>query len=174
VAKPAVVPRPVAAVPAAAKEAETVAKPKGKSRLVIVLAILLLLGGAGGGGAWWYFNQSSSDAHPKAAAVKPPVFHALEPFTINLLEENGDHYLQIAVVYQVDDEKTVDQLKTYLPIIRNRILMLLSSKRPSDLSTPEGKQKLVVDLVSAAREALPATTPERGIKSAYLGAFVIQ
>ena len=93
---------------------------------------------------------------------------------MNLLQENGDHYLQVGIVYQVADDKAVDAIKTYMPVIRNRILLLLSSKHPSELAQLDGKQKLVGELVVAARDALPGATPERGVESAFLSAFVIQ
>jgi len=146
---------------------------KKKSKLLLVLVLLFLLLGAGGGAAWWFLGRSH-DAEPKQEAVRPPVFHNLDPFTVNLAEENGDHYLQVSIVFQVADEKAVDQVKTYLPVIRNRILLLLSAKRPSELSTAEGKQKLVEELVGAARASIPGTAPDRGITGAFLGAFVIQ
>ena len=163
-----------ATLAAPAAEAAQPSGKKKKSKLLPVLLVLLVLGAGGGGSAWWFLGRGAHEAEPKAAAVKPPVFHNLDPFTVNLAEENGDHYLQVSVVFQVVDEKAVDQVKTYLPIIRNRILLLLSSKRPSELSTPEGKQKLVDDLVAAARTSIPGTAPDRGITGAFLGAFVIQ
>jgi flagellar FliL protein len=148
--------------------------PKKKSLLLPILLGLLVAGGAGGGAAWWFLGRAHPAAEPKVAVVKPPMFHTLEPFTVNLAEENGDHYLQVSVVYQVTDEKAVEQVKTYLPVIRNRILLLLSAKHPSELNSASGKVKLVSELVAAARESIPGTTPERGIMGAYLGAFVIQ
>jgi flagellar FliL protein len=139
---------------------------------VIVLALLVALA-AGGGAGWWFLGRGAAASEPKHEKAKPPVFQTLEPFTVNLAEENGEHYLQMSVVYQMADEKAVEQLKTYLPVIRNRILLLLSAKHPSELATPEGKQKLVGELVAAARESLPGDQRE-GVTSAYLGAFVIQ
>ena len=163
-AKPA-----LAAVPAA-----NAAAPAKKSKLLLIIVALLVLGGAGGGGAWWFFGRAHDAAEPKVAKAKPPVFHTLDPFTVNLAEENGDHYLQVAVVYELGDDKAIDKVKTYLPVIRNRILLLLSAKRPSELAGAEGKQKLVNELVAAARESIPGDTPQRGVTGAYLGAFVIQ
>ena len=145
-----------------------------KSKLLLIVIALLVLAGAGGGAAWWFLGRSHEHADAKPAAVKPPVFHTLEPFTVNLAEENGDHYLQVAVVYELSDDKAVDKVKTYLPVIRNRILLLLSAKRPSELAGAEGKQKLVSELVAAARESIPGDTAQRGVTGAYLGAFVIQ
>jgi flagellar FliL protein len=158
-----------------ADSAAAPAKKKKKSKLLLIVVLLLVVFAAGGGGAaWWFLGRGAAPAEHKAEVVKPPVFHTLDPFTVNLAEENGDHYLQLSVVYQVADEKAVDQVKTYLPVIRNRILLLLSAKRPSELNTPEGKQKLVTELVAAARESIPGTTPDHGVTGAFLGAFVIQ
>jgi len=161
---------------AADKDAKGAAKPAKKSRkgLIITLATLVLVG-AGGGGTWWWMNRDAGAAHATAPPpTRPPVFMNLDPFTVNLLEEDGEHYLQTSVVFQVADEKAVETMKSYLPVIRNRILMLLSSKRPSDLSTPAGKAKLVEELTAAVRDSVPGTTPERGIMQAYLGSFVVQ
>ena len=178
-AKPALVPSSTSAqsaargaAPAAAQPAQAAPAKRGKARWLIALVMLVLIAGASGG-AWWYL-RGSHEPQAKSTAVKPPVFHSMEPFTVNLLEENGDHYLQVAVVLQVEEDKVTEQVKTYLPIIRNRILLLLSGKRPSELATPEGKERLVAEILKATREAIPGTTPERGVTSAYLGAFVIQ
>ena len=160
--------KPVPAVPV---EAPAVKK-KSKKVLFLGLAVLIL-GLAGGGGTWYWLHQDHAPA--KAAEKKPPVFVTLEPFTVNLLQEAGDHYLQVGIVYQVDGDKTVDAMKTYMPIMRNRILLLLSGKHPSELAQVDGKQKLVTELMQVARESLPeGETPERGVDGAFLSAFVIQ
>jgi flagellar FliL protein len=157
-------------VPAAPVEVPIVKK---KSKLLLIIGAAVVVLGAAGGGSWFWLHQAS--AEPKAADKKPPVFVTLDSFTVNLLPESGDHYLQVGIVYQVGGDKTVDAMKTYMPIIRNRILLLLSGKRPSDLAQVEGKQKLVSELVVVARDSLPeGTTPERGVDEAFLSAFVIQ
>jgi len=151
--------------------------PKKSKMLLIVIAVVVVALAGGGGGAWLFLRAKSHDAPPAEHAApvkKPPVFVTLEPFVVNLIPENGDHYLQIGLVYQVIDDKAVDSMKSFMPVIRNKILMLLSSKRPSEIATPEGKQKLVEELVMAARQSVPGATPERGIESAMLSAMVIQ
>jgi flagellar FliL protein len=156
------------------KDAKPAAKPRAKRRkgLVVIIA-LLVLAGAGGGGTWWWLSRDAGTAQANTP-TRLPVFMNLEPFTVNLLEEGGEHYLQISIVFQVADEKAVETMKAYLPVIRNRILLLLSSKRPSDLASPAGKAKLVEEVTGAVRESIPGTTPQRGILQAYLAAFVIQ
>jgi len=159
--------KPVATTPI---EAPVVKK---KSRKLLFVGIIFLMLGAAGGGIWYWLHQKPVEA--KHVEKKPPVFVTLEPFTVNLLQETGDHYLQVGVVFQVDSDKTMDAMKTYMPIIRNRILLLLSGKHPSELAQVDGKQKLVAELVMAARESLPdSAVQERGVDGAFLSAFVIQ
>ena len=148
--------------------------PAKKSRLILIVLVLVVLLAAGGAGGWWFLGRAPAAADAKHEKPKPPVFQTLEPFTVNLAEENGEHYLQMSVVYQLADDKAVEQLKTYLPVIRNHILLLLSAKRPSELASADGKQKLVGELVAAARESLPREQGAAAVTGAYLGAFVIQ
>lgn len=159
-----------------AKTADKTAAPKKRgAKWTVILLVGVVLLGAGGGGAWWWLNRDAGTAEAaKPASTKPPVFMNLEPFTVNLAPEDGDHYLQMSVTYQVADEKTIETLKAYLPVIRNRILLLLSSKTPSELATAQGKAKLVEELTAAVRESVPGAAPERGVIQAFLGAFVIQ
>ena len=161
--------------PKATKDKADGAEPPKKSRKLLVVVIALGVLGAGGGGTWWFLNRDAGTAQASvAAAPRPPVFMNLEPFTVNLLEENGEHYLQTSLVFQVADDKTVETMKLYLPVIRNRVLLLLSGKRPSDIASPEGKAKLVAEVTAAVRESIPGTTPQRGIVQTYIGSFVVQ
>ena len=168
-------------------EAEEAPAPKKKSKrwliIGIVVAVLVL---AGGGAAAWYFlrdkekEPAAAPGAPAAAdkkaadASKPPTFVTLDAFTVNLQQENGDHFLQTGIVVQVTDSKAADAMKTYMPIIRSKLLLLLSSKTPSELASLDGKKKLVAELIATVRESLPGTTPDRGIENAYISSFVIQ
>lgn len=171
-ARPAPVARPPAGKTATVTELKPdgAAPPKKGSKLKWLLLALIVLG-AGGGGAWYALKPTGEQTK---VVPKAPVFLNLEPFTVNLLEENGDHYLQVGIVFQMADDKAIDTAKVYMPVLRNKVLLLLSSKRPSDLATLEGKNKLVDELIAAARQSIPAGTPERGVVGAYLSAFVIQ
>ncbi|MDQ6620911.1 MAG: flagellar basal body-associated protein FliL [Pseudomonadota bacterium] len=163
-----------APAPTPASADPTPIKKKGsKLPMLIGIAVLILM--AAGGAAWHFLHAPANAASP--AEAKPagkPLFVTLEPFTVNLAEESGDHYLQVGIVYQVDDDKVADNMKLHMPIVRNRLLLLLSAKHPSDLTSADGKRKLVDELVLAARESLPGSTPEKGVSSALLGSFVIQ
>lgn len=159
-------PAPAAAEPTPIK--------KKRSKLPVIAGVLLLLLLAGGGAAWHLLHGAPDGAAESSKPTAKPLFVSLEPFTVNLAEEDGDHYLQIGIVYQVTDDKIGDVMKLHMPILRNRLLLLLSAKKPTELSTAEGKKKLVDELVVAARESLPGTSEDKGVTTALLASLVIQ
>jgi flagellar FliL protein len=154
--------------------------PKKKSKLVpIVLGVVLLATGAGGG--WFYMKRSQGEAAQVEEAPKkkaPPVFVNLDPFTVNLADR--DRYLQVGIVFEVESAEQGEAIKLQMPVMRSRILMLLTSKTADDLSPAEGKKKLVDELMLLVREVLPAAKDakkgdtEKGVTAVHFSGFVIQ
>ena len=148
-------------------------KPKKKSWLLkIVLALLVLAGG--GGAAWDAMEQPSATPEAAAPKEKPPVFVTLEPFTVNLQPENGDQYLQVGLVLKVAEPATVDAVKLQMPEVRNRILLLLSSKKASEILTVAGKQQLSAEIMNEARQSIGSEKLQQGLISVFFTSFVIQ
>jgi flagellar FliL protein len=157
-------------------DAPSEAKPKKKLTLIIAIVILLLAGGLGGGAAWYFLGNKpvGGEAEAKPVPPKPPVFSALEPFVVNLQPEMGEQYLQIAMTLQVADQLQADQIKLYMPMIRSRLLVLLSSKQASALMSPDGKAKLAEEVIATLNEPFEPNTPPLGVSSVFFTAFVIQ
>lgn len=120
----------------------------GKKKLLIMVIAALVLSGAGGG-AWWYTRHNAEDGGEtaKAAPVLPPVFVALDPFTVNLQPEAvGSQYMQIGITLKIAGPVMAEKLKEQMPEVRSRLLMVLSAKKASELLAPEGKVRLVGEL----------------------------
>lgn len=148
-----------------------------KSRLPMMLMLIVMLGGGGAGA--WYFLQDEAPVPEQAAAApaqpeKPPVFHNLDQFIVNLQSENGDQYLQVALVIKVKDAATAEAIKVQTPDIRNRILLLLSGKRASEISTVAGKEKLSDEIMSEVKKTLSPESVQQQVLAVFYGAFVIQ
>jgi flagellar FliL protein len=153
---------------AAAATVEAVAgdapPPKGKKKLIIILAAVLALALAGGGAAVVMMKkkaaaeaeedggeQAAAEAKRKEHAAKhPPVFVPLEPFVVNLSDKESDRYAQIGVTLEVEDAKFAEEMKAYMPAIRNGILMVLSHKTSSQLLSREGKVALAKEIMREA------------------------
>ncbi|HEY8606476.1 MAG TPA: flagellar basal body-associated protein FliL [Noviherbaspirillum sp.] len=151
-------------------------KSKKKQMMLAVLAVLLL-GGGGAGAAWFFMNKgehAEAVAEVKHEPGKPPVFIAMEPFTVNLQPENGEQYLQVAVTVQVADETQTEQIKVYTPLVRSRILMLLAAKKPSELATTEGKEKLAGEIAEQIRKPFSPKARPQDVSAVFFTSFVIQ
>jgi flagellar FliL protein len=162
---------------AAAAPAEEAPAKKSKAMLFIIIGLVVVLL-AGGGAAWFFLGRAKpaegEHAEKKHVASKPPVFSVLEPFTVNLQPENGDQYLQVSITMQLEDMHQVDALKAYTPIIRGRLLMLLSSKKASEINTAEGKKKLSEEIIAAVNQPFSAGGAPGEVSDVFLTSFVIQ
>ena len=151
---------------AAAPGAEVAAAPaKGKKKLIIIIAAVLLLAGVGGGAAVFMMKKKAAEAaaaaeadgeegasagHKKEAkhdASHPPAFLPLEPFVVNLADKETDRYAQIGITLEIEDPKIADQLKAYMPAIRNGILMVLAHKTSAELLERKGKEALAAEIM---------------------------
>ena len=170
---------------AAAVPAAEGAPAKGKSKLLIILVAVFALLAAGGGGAAWFFHSKNAAAEAakaegeegkegkpaaKKESGKPPTFVTLENFTVNLA--GGDHFMQLGLVLQVKDEETAEKIKAFLPQIRSKVLLLLSSKTPEELQDAKGKQALIAELLADARE--PFHAEGENVQAVLLGSMLIQ
>lgn len=160
------------AAPKAAADEAPVKKSKKKLLLIVALVVLL----AAGGGAYFMFgrNHEGGAEKPKHEAAKPPVFMTMEPFTVNLQSEGSEQFLQLAFTLQVADNEQVERLKLYTPQIRSRLLMLLSSKKASEINTAEGKKKLGADVMAAVNQPFAAGGKKQEVTDVFFTSFVIQ
>ncbi len=152
---------------AAAADAAAPPKGSGKKKMIIIIVVALLVLGLGGGGAAFMLMKKkpaegeeegeghapapAAHAKSEAKASAPPVFVPLDPFTVNLADRDAERYAQVGVTLEIEDAKTGDLLKAYMPAIRNNILLLLSHKTSAELLSREGKQLLAKEI---RREAL--------------------
>ncbi len=142
--------------PEAAEGEEQPPKKKGKLPLIIGLVVLLA---AAGGGAWFFLSKGKGEEAPqqaKAQPPKPPVFVPLDAFTVNLASDDSGQYLQTAATLKVLDQPAADAVKLFMPEVRHKILVLLSAKKPSEIATAEGRERLAEEIRQTANNILLA------------------
>jgi len=143
-------------------ETDEVQVPKKRGKLLLFIIIGALVVVLGGGAAAYFLlkkkaptDEEDTGEEPTAKSAKkarhqnpdaPPVFVKLEPFTVKLQTENQEAYLQTTPELRVLDAPVSDRIKQYMPEIRHRILLLMSGKRASELSSPQGVQKLANEI----------------------------
>jgi flagellar FliL protein len=173
----------------AADEGSAEAPPKkSKKLLIIMLSVVLVLVLAGGATAFLLLSGSHADeddeyaeetekpkkAKKKAAPSEPPVFVNLEPFTVNLVPETGDQYLQVVLSLELENAEADMALKSLMPRIRNNITLLLSSKKASELMPKEGKEQLAKALKGEVNAVLEGEAEDGPVKSVLFTSFIIQ
>lgn len=142
---------------------------KGKNKLVLILIVVLVLVLVGGAAAFFMLTRSSGGdeegGHGHVAPAKkadpktPPTFFPLENMVVNLADPGGDRFAQIGITLEVDDQKTADQIKQFLPSIRSGILMLTSQRTSDELLMREGKEKLAKDILREVSRPLGYSVP---------------
>ncbi len=167
----------MSAAPAAAP-AEGDAPKKGSKKLIIIIAAVAVLLLGGGGAAFFMMKKKAAEAeaaaaeedggdshaksakqakkpeHKKDEHAGPPAFVPLDPFVVNLADKEVERYAQVGVTLQVDDPKMADEMKAYMPAIRNAVLLVLSHKSAEELLSPDGKTKLAEEIRRDAARAM--------------------
>jgi flagellar FliL protein len=171
---------------------------KSKKLLIIILAVVLLVVLGGGGAAYMLLKKAPAEdgdeevaeetAKPKKKDKKKdahaaPVFVNLDPFTVNLVPETGDQYLQVVLSLELEDPLEEANLKAQMPKIRNNLTLLLSSKKASELLPKAGKEQLAEALKEEINSLIEppkknkkgeVVTPEGPVKSVLFTSFIIQ
>jgi flagellar FliL protein len=139
--------------------------PRGKKKLIVIVAAALALVLVLGGGTVVWLKQraahaaaaaSEDEATPEHASVpridpkNAPIYLPLDPFVVNLADKESDRYAQIGITLELDNGISADQIKAYMPAIRNAILMVLANKSSRDLMNREGKEQLAQEIMREA------------------------
>lgn len=169
---------------------------KSKKLLIIILAVVLLVV-LGGGAAFMLLKKgdhAEDDEETAEETAKPakkkdkkkeahPVFINLDAFTVNLVPETGDQYLQVALSLEVEDVAAEPEIKAKMPKIRNNLTLLLSSKKASELLPKEGKEQLAEALKDEINSVIEppvknkkgaTVAPDGPVKAVLFTSFIIQ
>ena len=78
----------------------------------------------------------------------------LDPFVVNLADKDTERYAQIGISMQVGDAHLADEMKAYMPAIKDSIILILSHKTSEELLSLDGKQKMAEEIQRAAARAM--------------------
>ena len=150
-----------AAAPTADAGGAAPAKKGKKKLLIIVVVAVLLLAVLGAGGLIMMKKKAAAaeaDAGDDAPAAHaehgskpdlkhPPTFLPLDPFVVNLSDKEADRYAQVGITIEVEDAHFAEQMKAFMPAIRNGVLMILAHKTSRELLERAGKEKLADEIL---------------------------
>lgn len=153
-----------------------------KSIIVLVVIFLLIFFGALAAG-FWFMSAKFSDMTGKIDEKKEEVVVEeertapeigtmvhLKTFIVNLADPGGKRYLRVTMSLEVESEDVENQIKDRLPQVRHQILMILPTKKVSDIQSVQGKTLLMEEVKSALNGLLE---PGR-VLNIYFTEFVVQ
>jgi flagellar protein FliL len=156
------------------------AKASSKRWIIVGVATFIVLAG---GALGTLFALGMLGSEPVEAAAegtnrverRSPIYLSLDPpFTVNFTGNSRARFLQVTVDVMTRDPLVEGRLKQHMPVVRNNLVLLFSSKTSSELSTMEGKQALQQETLEAIQKLLTDETGDKGIEAVYFTSFVMQ
>lgn len=99
-----------------------------------------------------------------------PVMYTLEPFTVNLSNEEEEKVVQLEVNLEIIDEIGYEELVTKQAFVRDTVVKILSEKKSQDLNSIQGKLFLKDDIALAVNKELT----KGFVKGVYFTRFLVQ
>jgi Flagellar basal body-associated protein len=143
----------------------------GKKKLIFILipVILLLIGGAG---AYFFLTHKKKESTKQmvVAPQKLGVMYDLGSFLVNLADKNANTYAKVSITLELSNQKVEKEVVKRLPIIKDAVINLLSSKTYDEIRTPEGKEELRLELI----KRINAILVTGGVQNIYFTQFIVQ
>lgn len=136
--------------------------------IVIIVAILLLLGGEETQESITKRKQQA--AKEVSAAKLGPVFAEMQQFIVNLADSSGRRYLKTQMQLELSNKGVIEEVTNKLPLIRDVIIRILSSKTYESISTEAGKAKLKEELMGS----INAKLIDGEVANIFFTKFVVQ
>ncbi|MDR1349859.1 MAG: flagellar basal body-associated FliL family protein [Zoogloeaceae bacterium] len=145
--------------------------------VAVVLALLLTVKGGDDAGE---DDEDAQEVVQKGNTDAPPIFIALDPFTVNLAHtpDDGDRYMQLTIFLEVESLAADTTVKARMPRIRNDVTLIMSGKTAAELMTREGKEALAQEIQGEINRII--NPPRKGkasggpVTSVLFTSFIIQ
>jgi flagellar FliL protein len=164
-------------------ETEVAADVKGggmKKKIILGVVALVLVAAGVVAGMTFFGDDKVADEEAVADETKPNKGPALytslhPPLVVNFKDSLGDtHFMQITMEVMARDLKVSNAIREHTPVIRNALILLYSSANYAEVSTREGKEKMLADGLEVIQGIMNEQIGEPGAEALYFTALVIQ
>jgi flagellar protein FliL len=115
-----------------------------KKLIIIAVAAVMLVGG----GAAFELGPLGGKAGKTADPVPPKVAYVeVREMTLRLADTATEHYIKLDPVLAVP-ARQAEAMQDKIPVVRDRIVTVVSARSSVELASPAGQLKLKEDLVS--------------------------
>lgn len=107
------------------------------------------------------------------AAPAMPTFLKLDPFTVTIANEYSERLMHVGIVLSLNGLEAEKRLYAFMPIVRSRILLLLSDQDPDTINTAAAKRDLERAIRHVVSGALDTASGQR-VNEVLFTDFVVQ
>jgi len=166
-----------------AHETESAEAPAGggmMKKLMMIGGALALVGGGVFAGMTFLGGDAPAEgeevAEEATAIDAPPLYQSLHPpFVVNFKDAAGDsHFMQITMEAMSRDQEVINAVREHTPVIRNALILLYSGAIYDEVTTLDGKQKMLTDGLQEIQAVMTEQIGEPGVEAVYFTALVIQ
>ena len=98
------------------------------------------------------------------------VMFKVEPFVLNINSQAGESFMKMAMEAELAGPVFVEKAKTKTPALRDAVIMLVSSKTPEDLLSPEGRLLLKEEINISFNRILG----DKAVSNIFITDFIMQ
>ena len=148
-----------------------------KKLMLAGIGVVLLAVGAFAGLTFMKDDPVEGEEQAEAApSKKPAIYQSLHPpMVVNFKDTIGDsHFMQITMEVMSRDQEAINAVRDHTPVIRNSLILLYSNAVYEEITTREGKEKMLADGLAEIQRVMTEQTGEPGVEALYFTALVIQ
>lgn len=159
----------------------------GMMKKLIVAGVALALVGVGAFAGLQFMGgdapELDDDGNPIVADEEPvpegdgPAFYTslAPPLVVNFKDKFGDgHVMQVSLDMMARDQATINEVREHISVIRSALILLYSGFIYEDVSTVEGKQKMLDEGLKTIRDTMKRRIGKPAIEEIYFTGLVIQ
>ena len=106
---------------------------------------------------------------------KTPIYLSLDPaFVVSFANKKDAELFQLSVSVLSYQQEIIDAIEKHKPMIRNNLLLILSTQDPSMLKISEGKNQLRTEVLGAITKVVKEIEGLDGIEEVFFTKFVMQ
>ncbi|MGK0440694.1 MAG: flagellar FliL protein [Pseudohongiellaceae bacterium] len=168
-------------------EESTESTPKGgKGKLIIIIVVALVLVGGSVGGTLFFLGffdppppteEELAETEAEEVMAKSPAmyFPIKPPFVVNFQSRGRQRFLQTDVTVMTRDGEVFAVIQKHLPLIKNRLVMILGGGVYQELQTNEGKELMRQQAHLGVQAVITEETgKEDGVEQILFTNFVMQ
>lgn len=150
-------------------------------KIILIAVGVSLLAGVGVGAMLFLKEdppaegEAAGEATEKVAKVADPIYQGLDPdFVVAFQNPKTVRFIKLSIEVMARDDDVIEAVKLHMPAIRDRVIILLSSKSEDSLLDTDGKEQLREEVLSSVQGVLEENTGELGVEAIYFTNFVMQ